>query len=63
MKPGLWKYLHERVVVRALGVEYPGIFKGADEDWVFLQTETTWAQIPGLEISSFQPAPPGNKEN
>ena len=57
VKPELWKYLRERVAVRAFGVEYTGIFKGADEDWVFLQTETTWVQIPWLEISSFQPAP------
>ena len=57
MKPELWKYLLERVAVRAFGVEYTGIFKGADEDWLFLQTETTWVQIPWLEISSFRPAP------
>jgi len=43
------------VRVNALGVQYKGIFKGADEDWVFLQTRTTWVQIPWLEITSFEP--------
>lgn len=60
MKKELWRYLNERVVVRAFGVEYTGIFKGADEEWVFLQCETTWVQIPWLEITSFKPA--GSKE-
>jgi|GEM_PF-1483864 hypothetical protein len=53
MKKEVWKYLNERVKVRAFGIEYTGIFKGADEDWVYLQCETTWVQIPWLEITSF----------
>jgi len=44
------------VKVRAYGIEYTGVFKGADEDWVFLQCQTTWVQIPWLEITSFLPA-------
>lgn len=55
VKHKIWQYLNSRVRVNALGVEYKGIFKGADEDWVFLQTRTTWVQIPWLEITSFEP--------
>ncbi len=51
-----WKYLNQPVKVRAYGVDYTGLFKGADEDWVFLQCQTMWVQIPWLEISSFLPA-------
>ena len=61
MKDKVWKYLHQRVVVRALGIEYTGIFKGADEDWVYLQCETTWVQIPWLEITSFKPSEMGEE--
>jgi len=61
VKDKVWKYLHQRVVVRALGIEYTGIFKGADEEWVFLQCETTWVQIPWLEITSFKPKEAGEE--
>jgi hypothetical protein len=57
MKDRVWGYLQQAVVVVAHGVKYSGIFKGADEDWVFLQCETTWVQIPWPEITSFEPAP------
>lgn len=56
VKDKVWKYLHQAVVVRAFGIEYTGIFKGADEEWMFLQCETTWVQIPWLAVSSFKPA-------
>lgn len=50
----IWQYLHQPVKVNAFGIQYKGIFKGADEDWVYLQSQTTWVQIPWLEISSFE---------
>jgi hypothetical protein len=55
VKHKIWEYVNQRVKVNALGVLYRGLFKGADEDWVFLQTRTTWVQIPWLEITSFEP--------
>ena len=55
MKDKVWECLNKRVEVGAMGVKYSGIFKGADEDWVFLQCETTWVQIPWQEIISFKP--------
>ncbi len=61
MKDKIWRYLHQRVVVRAYGIEYTGIFKGADEEWVYLQCETTWVQIPWMEITSFKPAGAGEE--
>jgi len=61
MKDKIWKYLQQKVVVRAYGIEYTGIFKGADQDWVFLQCETTWVQIPWMEITSFRPAEAGEE--
>jgi len=57
MKDRVWTYLHQAVVVFAHGIKYTGIFKGADEDSVFLQCETTWVQIPWMEITTFDPAP------
>ena len=55
MKDKVWDCLNQRVEVNAMGVKYTGIFKGGDEDWVFLQCQTTWVQIPWQEISSFKP--------
>lgn len=54
VKDKIWGYLRHRVAVKAMGIQYTGIFKGADEEFVFLQCETTWVQIPWLEITSFQ---------
>lgn len=54
MKDRIEGYKDQRVVVNALGVKYSGIYKGGDEDWVYLQCETTWVQIPWAEISSFK---------
>jgi hypothetical protein len=54
MKDRIEGYKNQRVVVNALGVKYTGIYKGGDEEWVYLQCETTWVQIPWSEITSFK---------
>lgn len=54
MKDKIWEKIGQPVIVNALGVKYTGTFKGADEEWLFLQCETTWVQIPWAEVTSFR---------
>jgi hypothetical protein len=63
MKHKIWDYLNQRVKLTAMGILYKGVFKGADEDNVFLQTRTTWVQIPWLEITGFEKDDSVEEEN
>ena len=55
MMDQLFRYLRQPVEIRCLGITYRGEFMGADEEWIYLKSETTWLTLPMEEVSSFKP--------
>jgi len=62
MQDRLFKHLRRHVEIRCQGILYRGVFMGADEEWIYLQAETTWLTLPLLEVTSFKPTDAPEKD-